>query len=152
MFIGFNTFFNISIRSNFNENVLWYFVELLNNNNKSILLFLSMLIFIIIVHVNNYNYTRNIFIVVLLFLLFEYKYHIYLNSSYLLIDYTANTSLINGVVLIHPLLIYLTYSVFVTFIFFYSNNSLLFNKVLYNIKCYKYKLFIFSFVALVLGG
>ena len=152
MFITYNTLFNFFIRSNYNENVFWYFVELLNSNNKSILLFLSMLLFISILYYNNCNFILTIFKCLLLYSVLEYKHQIFVYKNYLITNYIANTTLINGVVLIHPLLIYLTYSIFILFIFIYNNNIKLINKVVFYVKKHKNKLFVFSLSALVLGG
>lgn len=105
-----------------------------------------------------FSNNKNIFIlnkcifIVIFFQIFEYKYILYFFKNFILIDYIANINLINGVVLIHPILIYLTYVLFIIFIFTYKFNFKQFNKILFFIKLFKIRLFLFSFTALFLGG
>jgi len=135
--------------------VFWYFVEILNNNNKSILLFLSMLILIIITYLfnNRVVFLLNIILyIIIVFYIYEYKYNLNFFRNIILLNYVANTNLINGVVLIHPILIYITYIILIVFIIFYKHNYNYIYKILINIRYNKYKLFLFSFTALFLGG
>lgn len=114
-----------------------------------------MLIFIIICYINNINliYIYNVLVLVLgLFSIFEYKYNLYFFKTIITCNYIANVNLINGVVLIHPILIYLTYSILIIFIIVYKLYFKYLNKILFKIKILKLKLFNFSFIALFLGG
>lgn len=114
-----------------------------------------MLILIITCYLFNNNLIfiyNNILLILIIFFLFEYKYNLQFFKNTILQHYNVNTNLINGVVLIHPLLIYLTYTIFIVFIFFFKFNFKIFNKILIFLNKYKLSLFNFSFIALFLGG
>ena len=101
---------------------------------------------------NNIYIFNSLLSIVIIFVFFEYKYNIFFLKNIILLNFIANTTLINGVVLIHPLLIYLTYTLLIIFIIYYKYNFIFFNKILIRIKLHKNILFIFSFIALFLGG
>lgn len=127
-------------------NSFWNYIYILNDNNNSVLLI------IIIAIIYNIFYCKNIFIKILVVLLFFVNSKINL-LNFIITDFIPNnTSLINGLLLIHPFLVYVTYisCLYLYHVFFLNKNLNIF--VLTNL--YKYLLFILilSWLSLILGG
>lgn len=143
----------VIFKLNFNENNFWYLTELLNNNNKSILLFLLLFIFVFINTNNSFNSYYFIFnkIVIIFFIVLIFLYNFFKKDfSNIIFNFQlVNTNLINGVLLIHPILIYLTYITLLV-IFIKKINNINYNIFLIYNK--KYYIFLISLMGLFLGS
>lgn len=99
-----------------------------------------------------YNFYKNCTLLLLLFLFFIYKFNFYIYLVNVKGNFFKNVNLINGVVLIHPFYVYITYIILVIFIIFFYRNNQYCNKVFYFIKLNKFVLFMCSSFSLLLGG
>lgn len=84
--------------------------------------------------------------------IFIYKLFSINFNSLLLYDNVVNTSLINGVVLIHPLLIYITYFLLINNFIFLKNNFYKINFIIFIFNKSILTILLSSFLALFLGG
>lgn len=110
----------------------------------------------VIIHKCNLNFFVNVFynLLKLIFFLniFIYQLHPSILNNLLLYSNNVNTSLINGVVLIHPILIYLTYFLLIVNFMFLKNNFYKVNFVIFIFKKNILIIALCSFLALFLGG
>jgi hypothetical protein len=153
-FYYYSSFKNLIVNLNSYENKIWNYVHILNNNNNS-LIFFFMLIILLIFYFNinkiiNIKYTYILFFSLIFINLAEKKTIIF-NYFFLSIKF-INIILNNGIILIHPLCMYITYCLFLIFIVIYlkkiKKNWFLINLLS---KTKKYLIF-FSFNALFLGS
>ena len=76
-----------------------------------------------------------------------------INAQFLIKQFfIINTNLINGVILIHPILTYLTYFLSIFLIILFKKNYIVKNKFFFNISYNLTIYLLFSFYALLLGG
>lgn len=154
IFILFFKFFNLKL--NVYENNFWLLVEILNNNNKSLIFFFSLLLYSFIVISFNKNkltlkcYLFLMFLTVLCIFVYQTNFNYW--SWFLLYNNVVNTSLVNGVVLIHPILIYITYFVLIINFLILKNNFYKINFIIYTFSSSTLLLLVCSFLALFLGG
>lgn len=110
----------------------------------------------VIIHKCNLNFFVNVFynLLKLIFFLNIFIYQLYpsILKNLLLYSNNVNTSLINGVVLIHPILIYLTYFLLIVNFMFLKNNFYKVNFVIFIFKKNILIIALCSFLALFLGG
>jgi cytochrome c biogenesis factor len=138
---------------NMYETDLWYLIEILNNNNKSILLFIAMLIWVwLFQSFSNFSLYKTHFyctFCAIIVLIFMYDTSYFNLSNYINKIINPNVSLINGIVLIHPLLVYYTYILFMLIFLLKNINT---NRTVYIINFYKFRLLFSSLFGLFLGG
>lgn len=148
--------FNVHNRNNPNESSFWFLVEILNNNNKSIFLFLIILFILFIIFIKNKESILVVYksIINFLFLFGLFLYNVKNINLFISFkkEYIINNNLINGIVLIHPILVYITYILLVITIINYTLNKKYFNYISLFINKHKNVIFILSFSALILGG
>lgn len=110
----------------------------------------------IILYKCNLNFLVNVFynLLKLIFILniFTYQSYSFILNNLLLYSNSINTSLINGVVLIHPILIYLTYFLLIVNFIFLKNNFYKVNFVIFIFRKSILIIVLCSFSALFLGG
>jgi cytochrome c biogenesis factor len=124
---------------------------LLNNSNFNIFIILSIYFY------NLYllkNIKLNFLIYFFIFLnLIKFNNFLILNNYYFYnFNIKLNINLMNGFLLIHPILLYLFYAFFILLIFFYFkkiNNKILFKKIKSSIIK---KMLFFIFLAIILGS
>lgn len=98
---------------------------MLNNNNNSLIFFLILLILLIFyLSINKFNKIK-----ILYFFLFSITYINLIEKKVVLYNYFflsikfVNIVLNNGIILIHPLCMYITYCLFLIFILFYLKKT-----------------------------
>lgn len=150
-----NTFYMFFIKSNNFENNFWFLVEILNNNNKSLFLFFILFLFFFNLYLYNNQHLHLFFILINMFLFLSvlmYLSNFFFNICVVVRNYNLNTTLINGVVLIHPILVYITYILLIILTNIVYNNTKYMNYFFYLLKNSLNRLLFCSFIALFLGG
>lgn len=133
-FLNYSYFFNfLKLNIIFENSSIWRLLFYFNNNNNNIFIFLWLVSFFIKKYTNSVNIIRcTIFYLILLFIVNLKLSEISVN--HLIIDKLNNLSLINGLLIIHPIYIYMTY--ICIFIYFLKIN---FFKNLQSVQSYKIK-------------
>ena len=137
-----------------NNNFVWDYVSILNDNNKSLFLFLFTYI-LISMYFYKSKRKNKILLTNILFLIFLYIISIDINNcNYYLTKFNViNNNLINGLIIIHPVCMYLTYIFFILVIFnIYNYNNKKINYNLINIINNNNNLILFSVSSLILGS
>jgi cytochrome c biogenesis factor len=146
--INFNKKINeMFLNNNFYNNSFWDYILILNNNNKSLIFFL----FVILIFFLKIKNKKNIFIIFFfIFLLQIYNIKIPFNSiSEILFKYNnININLTNGLILVHPICMYISYILLI--IFFKNVKIKKINRIIFYVKSKNY-IFI-SFVSIFLGS
>ena len=121
---------------NYNDIYIWFYQLILNNSKNSFI----FIIFITIIFnkFKNKNLILLFFSVLLLFNDYSYECNYY---AHLYRNVLLNTTLINGLILVHPVLTYCTYIYYIVFL----------NKLNF-LRKYNYTIFYLSTGAMVLGG
>jgi hypothetical protein len=150
-------FYNLKYNELLNNSIinikLWKYIYILNNNNNSILLIL--LIYFFILNLKKINFKKNIILLLSVTLLFSLK-----NINIDLISISSsvcdigliNINLINGVLLVHPFIMYYCYVLFLIITYNYVYNL---KKKNFNIIFIKENIDILlktSFISLFLGS
>ena len=91
----------------------WYQLLGIFNTTDNIVV---VLLFLILIFIKNKNIFKTIFIFLLIF---YHKLYIYNQSILVVIIHNINTNLINGIMLIHPIILYLLYAYILCFFFIY---------------------------------
>ena len=124
----------------------WYQLLGIFNTTDNIVV---VLLFLILIFIKNKNIFKTIFIFLLIF---YHKLYIYNQSILVVIIHNINTNLINGIMLIHPIILYLLYAYILCFFFIYF--FFLKKKFIKNINLQqniKYN-YIYSIISLFLGS
>jgi cytochrome c biogenesis factor len=104
-YLNYNNFYNL-IENNiiYNTNVFWKILYYFNNNNNNILIFLLLVCLFV------KKETKLTKIIIFLFALIVMNYRLSINSIFYELKLNVtNTTLVNGVLLIHPFMMYMTY-------------------------------------------
>lgn len=133
-FLNYYYYFNfLKLNIIFENSSIWRLLFYFNNNNNNMFIFLWLISFFVKKHTNNLSIVKYIiFYLILLFLVNLKLPETGINC--LLTDKLNNLSLINGLLIIHPIYIYMTY--ICLFIYFLKTN---FFKNLQSIRNYKTK-------------
>ena len=115
----------IDLNISFQNYQFWKILFYFNNNNNNIVVFILLLI-LILTKYKNYKFNK-LFFILYLSLILNLKFDI-ATSIDLIIGHSSNTSLVNGLLLIHPFFIYGSYIYIIT-IFFKKDNSILNKKI-----------------------
>lgn len=143
-------------KKNFWENNFWFYVDVLNNNNKSLCLFMFLLLvlFSFFLKKNWINFFLNLiffFILICFIYINSLEKFQFFNLNYNCLN-SINLTLVNGLILIHPVCIYFTYLCIILHYLFWKYN---YNFLNYCINLLKSFLLIFLFtslIAVILGG
>lgn len=143
---------NLVINLTSYESKLWNYVHILNNNNNSIIFFFILLL-LMVYYFNIFKFFKlNIIYNFLFFIVFinllEKKIHV---ISFFVQKF-INIILNNGVILIHPLCMYICYCLFLILIFLFLKKTKNNWFIILNFNKFKKKLIFFSFNALFLGS
>lgn len=129
------------------NNYIWDYVLILNNNNKSLFLFF---IFYFAVFLNN-KVKKQIYLFIFMFIIIDTRIN-NLNLFYFSVN-KINIDLMNGLIIIHPLFIYITYIIFIYLLYsYYTRNKMKINKYIKKIKYENKRLVFYSTSALILGS
>lgn len=132
---------------------IWNYVYILNNNSNSILLIILMLLFLINFKKINFKFDVNLLLTVLFALILKNTDLEDTNNSIFVSNLKfININLINGILLIHPFIMYWCYVLFLlcTYLFFFQIRII--NKNIINIKKMNKILLLTSFISLFLGS
>lgn len=124
---------------------------MLNSNNNSILIF-TIIFFIINLYKNKkIKFNKKLAKIILIYINFAFNFKINKLKYFLKSFKIINTSLINGLIIIHPICMYITYVLYILIFLYYKKffkkTNLFLKKFNYNLPC----LIVYSFSSLILG-
>ena len=140
--------------NNFNSS-FWDYVNILNSNNNSILIFTNIFLLIVVnIGVSKLLKSNIKFILLVLLNFVNYISAIQIHNLkyFLKISKIININLINGLIIIHPVYMYITYAFFIIVYFLYKKKIKSLNSFMFNLNNIFKKIILFSSLSLILGS